>query len=713
MPSPPLTPVGWGARRDPEGSPGGESDLASYGRAVIRHRWLLAIAIALGLALGAAASRLMTPIYAAQATVEIDREGDRVLGAGEVRPFDLGASDDEFFQTQYGLLRGRSLAERVARTLGLARDGAFLDRMGAGRPAAISSPVDRAERVVDFLRRHLTVAPTRGSRLVGIRFNSPDPAMSARVANAFADEFIAAGLDRRFGASVYARKFLEQSLADVKARLEASEGELVAYARRQQIIPLAPGSPSDDPEAGQSLAGANLEAFNAALAAAKADRIHAEQRWRQARSSGDLAVPDVLQNPTVQQLSEERAKLAAEYQDRLSVFKPDFPDMVELKARLAETDRQLTLQTRAVLESLHAQYAAALGAERDLAGQVDGLKTAVLDLRARSIRYTILQREVDTNRAFYDALLQRYKEVAVAGGVASSNVAVVDRARAPKQPSWPKPLLNLIIGGLAGVAAGSALALGREGLDPAVRTPAEVEGDLALPLLATIPPLRKGAAPGEALGDARSPLAEAYQTLCSTLRLASPGGFPASLSVTSAQPGGGKSTTALAIARNQARQGSRVLLIDADLRAPSLHAMIGADNRVGLSTLLTSDTPLKGAIQAGEEVNLSFLPAGPIPPDPAEILAGNRFASLIGEASTAFDLVICDGPPIMALADAPSIAAAAGATVLIVQAGKTTGSQARAARRRLELAGCRVLGVVLTRFDPPRDAYGYGFGRQG
>ena len=215
----------------------------------------------------------------------------------------------------------------------------------------------------------------------------------------------------------------------------------------------------------------------------------------------------------------------------------------------------------------------------------------------------------------------------------------------------------------------------------------------------------------DALADPRSALAEAYQSLCSTLRLASPGGFPPSLSITSAQPGGGKSTTALAMARNQARLGFRVLLIDADLRAPSLHTMVGADNRVGLSTLLTGAARLEDAAQAGEGSNLFLLPSGPMPPNPAELLAGNRFATVIADAMAGFDIVICDGPPVMGLADAPAIGAATGATVLIVEAGRTTRSQVRDARRRLEMSGRRILGVVLTRFDPPRGAYGYGYDR--
>ncbi|MEO8926901.1 MAG: polysaccharide biosynthesis tyrosine autokinase [Caulobacteraceae bacterium] len=709
MPGPPLTPAGWGEGRGPEGAGGDELDLASLGRALAAHLWLIVAAVAVGLALGAGASLLITPVYKSGATLQIDREGDKILGAGDVSPLDLGASDDEFFQTQYGLLRGRALAERVARTLGLARDGAFIARMRGGKAEAVS-PADCSEKVIDLLRDHVGVVPNRGSRLVGVTFSSPDPSLSAQIANTFADDFIAAGLDRRFESSAYARRFLERSLAAVKARLEVSERDLVAYAASQQIIPLAAGSGSDDPDARQSLAGADLESFNTALSGAKADRIRAEARWREARSGGAVAAPEVLQNPTVQQLSQDRAKLAAEYEDKLSLFKPDYPDMVELKARLAETDRQLALQTAAVLASLHGQYAAALANEAALSGQVATLKVAVLDLRGRSIRYTILGREVDTNRALYDGLLQRYKEVAVAGGVAASNIAVVDRARAPTRPSWPKPLLNLLLGGMAGAVAGIALALGREGLDQTVRRPADLESGVALPLLGTVPPLPRGMAAGLAFADPRSPLAEAYQSLCATLRLAAPDGFPASLLITSPWPGGGKSTTALAIAQSQARLGFRVLLIDADLRAPSLHQMSGVDNRMGLGAVLTGAARLEEVIQAGDLANLFLLPAGPIPPNPAELLAGSRFPTAIAEATAAFDVVICDGPPVMDLADAPAIGAAVAATVLIVEAGRTGRSQVRAARRRLEMAGARLIGAVLTRFEPPRGGYGYGYG---
>lgn len=710
MGAPSLTAVGWGVERPPGGNPSGELDLASYGRILAKNLWILAGAVVAALALAGAVTLLAAPIYTAQATLQIDREGGKVVSAGDVFPTEMLTSDDEFFQTQYGLLRSRSLAERVSRTLGLARGDAFIKRMEGGRPRPFSSPSAREQKVVDLLEKNLDVVPTRGSRLVRIGFSSRDPELSALVANAFADDFIAGGLDRRFEASAYARAFLERRLAEVKARLEASERALVAYAASHEIIPLAPAARSNNPDVGQSLTGANLEAFNTALAGAKTERIRGEERWRLAQRTGGGDLPEVLQSPTIQQITQDRAKLAADYQDKLSVFKPDYPDMVELKARIVETDRQLALQSDAVRQSLHAQYDAAAANERALAGEVDSLKAAVLDLRARSIQYTILQREADTNRALYDGLLQRYKEVAVAGGVAASNVAVIDSARPPLHPSRPKPLLNLLIGGLAGAVIGVGLAFGREALDQAVHTPEEVEAELGLTLLGTVPPLKGGAPPSTALADARSPLAEAYQSLCSTLRLSSPGGFPASLLITSPWPGGGKSTTALAIARNQARLGFRVLLIDADLRSPSLHAMAGADNREGLGAVLTGAARLEGAIQPTAQADLFLLPAGPPPPNPAELLAGGRFAAVIAEAAAAFDLVICDGPPIMGLADAPLIGAAAAGTLVVIEAGRTGRSHARSALRRLGMAGCRVLGAVLTRFESPRGDYDYGYG---
>ena len=681
---------------------------------LLKYRWTIVAAWAACVAIGAVITLLTQPIYTAQTTLQLDREAEKVVSRDDATPMDNYG--EEFFQTQYGLLKSRALAERVGQGLGLTAGDTFLKAMaGAGHQSNTvkMTAQERQQAVADELNGGLTVIPVRGSRLVNVRFSSPDPALSARVANAFADNFISAAIDRRFESSSYARDFLEKRLAEVKGKLEQSERDLVAYAAQQQIIQLSDKSSPTATDTGPSLPAANLEAFSTALAAAKTDRIRAEQKWRQAGPASGLGLPDILQSPTIQELSQQRAKMQADYQDRLSIYKPDYPDMLQLKARIDETQRQIQIEAANIRQSIKVQYLAALDNERALEGQVNGLKSSVLDLRGRSIRYTILQREVDTNRTLYDGLLQRYKEVGVAGGVSSNNISIIDRAEAPRWPSKPRPLINLLLASLIGAGLGVALAFLRAAFDQAVRTPADVEA-LGLSVLGTAPALKKGAPALEALADVRSPLAESYQSLRSALQFATADGFPATLLVTSPWQGEGKSTTAFAVAKFVARLGFRVLIMDADLRKPSLHSILGADNTVGLTNILTGGAVLTDAIIPTVIDNLFAVTAGPASPNPAELLSGPRLKLTIAEAESLFDMVIFDGPPVMALADAPLIGDAVAATLFVVQAGRTTRPQVRSTLGRLNMAGVHVIGALLTHYSPANatvgNTYGYGYG---
>jgi capsular exopolysaccharide synthesis family protein len=697
----------WEAK-GPHEAAGDRIDIAALCRTGVKHAGIIALSIATALALGAAVTLLTRPIYTAKTTLQIDRGAEKVVSAGEQAPLDNFS--DEFFLTQYGLLRSRALEARVAESQSLTADDAFVRIMtGRARSAAAKPLTAEARRQValDLLRTHERVTPERGSGLVSVTFSSPDPALSARIANAFAENFIASAIDRRFESSSYARDFLEKRLAQVKARLELSERDLVAYAAGQEIIQLPAVGQPNQAEAGPSLAAANLESFNAALATARAERIRAEQKWRQAQTSGGVGLSDILQSPTFQVLSQEHAKRVAEYQDKLRIFKPDYPDMTQLEARIDETERQLSQQAATIRQSLRAQYEAALANEQALASQVDTLKSAVLDLRGRSIRYTILQREVDTNRALYDGLLQRYKEVGVAGGVAANNISIVDRAEAPLRPSEPRPLLNMALAALVGVAVGVGLAYLREAFDQAIRAPADVEADL--PLLGAIPLLKGPLSPKEALANTRSPMAEAYHALRSALQFSTPEGLPKTLMITSPAPGGGKTTTAFAVAQYVARLGFRVLLVDADLRQPSLRGLMGLEGVVGLSSLLTGAAVLEEAVQPTEFANLFAVTAGPPTPNPAELLAGSRLTMLVAEGGAVFDMIVLDGPPIMGLADAPMIGATVAACLVVIESGRTTRAQLRQSLRRMSIAGAHVLGAVLTKYRAGRNSYGYDY----
>lgn len=689
-----------------------EIDLTKYLRLAVKHRFLILAAVIVALVVGVTSTLLTTPTYTATATIQIDRETTRVLDTEGVSPAE-SPSGVEFFETQYGLLRSRSLAERVIESLGLANSDIFLEQMGAttakgAAGATVQSTARRRARVLRLVQSNLTIAPVRGSRLATISFNSPSAALSARVANAFAENFIQSNLDRKFESTAYVRQFLEERIAQTKDKLEDAERELVAYAEGQQIVNITESSTTGG--AAQSLAANNLVALNSALAQARAERVAAEEKWNQAQAAPVMSLPEVLQNAAVQNLSQERAKREAEYQQKLVVFQPDFPEMQQLKAQIDEYTGQISAIAANVKSSIRGQYIVAANAERSLQSQVNGLTRDVLNLRDRSIEYNILQREVDTSRTLYDGLLQRYKEVGVTGGVTANNISLVDQASPPNGPSSPNLMQNLTIALLLGLGMGVLIALLIEILDETLATPEDVEQKLGLPVLGVVPLLAKGETPRTALANIRSSFSEAYYSLRTALQFSTANGAPSSLLVTSSQPAEGKSTTAFAIALNLSRVGRRVLLIDGDLRNPSLHRLLGTDNDSGMSNLLSGSTDLATVARKASTGEFSFIPSGPLPPNPAELWGSDRLRQILEQAEADFDHVIIDGPPVLGFADAPLLASAVAGTVFVLASRSTRRGQARGALRRLQVGHGNLLGLVMTKFNTSTGKYGgYGY----
>lgn len=686
-------------------------DLASYWRLALKYRLLIVGCFLGALVIGATLTLLMTPIYTAQATLQIDREAARILDTEDVAPRENMMQGEEFFQTQYGLIRSRSLAERVIESLGLASSNEALEAMGVEPPetggTAATQTARRRAAVLKALQDNLSVSPVRGSRLVALGYDNPNPVVAARIANGFAENFIQSNLDRKFESSRYAREFLEERISQTKERLESAERQLVAYAANQQIINV--GEPSEGATSGgatESLTSSNLVALNGALARTRAERVAAEERWRSASTSDLMTLPEVLQNPSIQRLTEQRAVLDAEYQQKLSIYQPDYPEMVRLRAQIGEAERQIQTIAGNIRSSIRSQYEIAANQERSLQAQVTGLTGDVLDLRDRSIQYNILQRELDTTRTLYEALLQRYKEVGVTGGVTANNISVVDVATPPLKPSKPNMLLNMALAALLGLGLGVLAALVLEALDETLATPDDVEKKLGVPVLGVIPLLDKGITPADALGDIRSGFSEAYYSLRTALQFSTPDGAPSSLVVTSARPAEGKSTTAYSVALNLARVGKRVLLIDGDLRNPSMHRVVGVENERGMSNLLSGSADLATVVQPTDQDNLFFVPCGPLPPNPAELWGGDRLHQFLAETRNNFDHVVFDGPPVLGFADAPMLAAAVNGTLFVLESRGTRRGQARGALRRLQVGRAHLLGAVLTKFSTKSTSYG-------
>lgn len=680
-------------------------DVGEYWRMVQKHRYVLASALVAFVIIGLIVTMLTTPLYTASSLVQIDREAAAVYDS-EDRPRETLIQGEEFFQTQYGLITSRSLAERVVDTLALTRSRPFLDANKIAEPDA-GTPAERRTAlrlaVLDVVTENLKVSPVRGSRLVQIEYSSPDPALSARIANAFADNFIQSNLDRRFESSSYARQFLEERLAQTKAQLEAAERGLVTYATQQQIITLNEG---EDDRSTQSLPANSLVAANSALAEARVKRVEAEARWRTAQSSNLLSIAEVLANPTVQQLTQDRARLQGEYQQKLAIYRPEYPEMRQLQNQVAEIDSQLRSVATGIRNAIRSQYEISARQESQLQARVQTLTGDVLDLRDRSVEYNILQREVDTSRTLYEGLLQRYKEVGVTGAITANNISIVDRAEVPGAPSSPNLLINLLAAALLGLGVGVVAAFLLEALDETLATPEDVENKIGVSVLGVTPRLPKDETPLAALADIRSPFSEAYYALRTALQFSTSGGIPKTLLVTSSRPAEGKSTTAYATALNIARTGKRVLLVDGDLRNPSMHRTLGAANDVGMSNILAGGSSIAAVIQNTPVETLHFISCGPLPPNPAELWSGDHFKQFLAEAVTQFDHVVVDGPPVLGFADAPLLASALNGTIFVIEASGTRRKQARGALARLNTGYARLIGAVLTKFNAKAVSYG-------
>ena len=330
------------------------------------------------------------------------------------------------------------------------------------------------------------------------------------------------------------------------------------------------------------------------------------------------------------------------------------------------------------------------------------------------MRFNTLAREADTNRTLYDGLLQRFKELNAASGISASNVSIIDDADPPLFPSSPNMLKNLALALLFGVSLAAIVVFFKDQFDDAIRVPEDVEQKLQIPLLGVIPKAQREE-PEDALLDPKSPISEAYNSLRGSLMYATPEGLPPVMLVTSAQPSEGKSTTSYAIASSFSRMGRSVILIDVDLRRPSLHKRMGYDNARGLSTLLTSSDPIDTVTHDSNQPGLTYVPSGPIPPSPTEIISSRRMQEVIDEFAAAYDVVILDSPPILGLADAPTISALVDGVVFVIEADRARRGTLKTSMRRLRSMRPNILGAVLTKFDANKagnrysEYYGYDY----
>ncbi len=669
--------------------------------------WLIALSIIVFTAGTAYFVNKMTPIYRSSTLLEVKQQQRKILDVGAIEDI---VTDKDFFTTQIELLQSEKLIEDVVENLNLLSDPYFYNVEDPSWGS--KSREEKTRRVVDGFKSNLRVTPVGRSRLIRVSFEHAVPDKAALITNTLTDSFINNSVSRKFNATAYARDFLETRLAAVKLSLEAAERNLVEYASRNNIIQI---ERDDNQEASGSLDMAALIALDAELTRARTDRVQAEQQYQQSLSNNFTS--DVLSNTALKELNSQRIKLESEYRDKLSVYKPNFPEMIELKSRIELFDREIAQETAAIVDSRRAEmkaaYDLALGRETDLKMRVAQLKGSVNTVRSKSIDYNILKRQVDTERAQYDALLQRLKEVSLTDDIGSNLVQVVDPAKAARLPFKPDKMRALMLAFLLSSGLGLALSFLLDIVDDRIKTPDDIKTKLNQTIMGVIPVVATGGDITESLKNSQTAISEAYASLRTNIQYSGPNGGPRIIQITSTRPSEGKSVSSLGLSLRFAGVEDRILLIDADMRRPTFDP--GDSGALGLSGVLTADVKFSDHILQTHFPNLHLLTSGISVPNPSELLSSRRFNELLEYAREAYDYVIIDSPPVLGLADAPVIGAKVEATLLVVEANQLRTPAVRLTIERLTSSGTKIMGMLLTKYSAPTagymDYYSYSYGK--
>jgi polysaccharide biosynthesis transport protein len=726
-------------------------DLRDYLRIVRRRAKLVAVCF-LGTVLTTAAVLFTTqPTYTANTTILIERHDPQIVDIKQVLSEPPGPDEHDYYKTQYEILRSRSLAAEVVREQKLAQnplvnpDGqqrgvdaalaslkTWISQWLAAQSGAGASAALETRLIEHYLNELLEIEPVNGTRLAKISVSTPDPVLSARLANAHTESYVRQGLKLRSEASREAHQFLEEKLEELKERVTKSEGALNSYRKDKGILAL------DDKE---NVVVERLADLNKSLTSAEVDRIALESQERLIRKRDYDSLPAVIASPLIATLKGQLTNLQGEYANLSSQFKPGYPRLDQVKANLEEIQLRLQQETKKIVAGIESAYLAAEGKEKALRGKMDQQKTAALQLKDTSVNYAILAREAETNRQLHDSVLGRIKELGVTTGLPTSNVFIIDHATTPLAPSKPRKMLSLLMGGVVGLLAGLGLGFLFEYLDKTFKTAEEAERYLSLPNLGVVPDFLSGnrrlferataaswravptretvtvAAPDTVFypNDPQQKLAfsaqpaglvnEAYRTLRTGILLSQAGDCPKTVLFASAVHGEGKTDTAVNSAIKFAQTGAKVLLIDADLRRPTCHKILGMRQGLGVAELLSGKIESGWAIQSTHVDNLFFMASGTSTSNPTELIGSKKMAETLAWASRQYDHILIDSPPLMAVSDAMLLSTMADGVVLVIGGQSTPRDLVKQACTKLHYARARILGMVLNRVDPNSGEY--------
>jgi capsular exopolysaccharide synthesis family protein len=687
---------------------------------VFKHLRLIGAVFAVVVSIAMLESYSATPLYRSQARIVIQDERSTAIGTLNSSDPAYWQDPEPYFNTQYRILESRGLARRVLKTLPpppQAEPGTFervvslprqlLTRWRAKPAAPPESPATDETRsesaAIGAFLGGLEIVPVKSTRLVEIVYSSPDPEYAALAANTVAREYVQQNLDSKLLNTNTTLDWLKGELEKQRKKVEAAERAMANYQEGQNAISL------DDR---QNIVIARLNSLNEAVTRAKTVRLQKESLHRQlgnvtADTPGVDTFPVVAQNGTIAELKTQIARLNAEKASLRQRLQEAHPQIQTLNTQIAGATERLRLETSRVLESIGNEYRAALAEEQSLSASLEDQKRQAMDLNRKNISYSILQREAEGERNVYNALLQQEKEMRVVSNSRANNVQLMDAAEVPGGPYTPNHSRDWLMALVLGIALGVAFAYTVEYLDDTVKLPDDVTRRLKLPLLGLVPAVSGGKVP-VLTNPVPHDFGESFRSLRTSLVFTNGGDGKRMIAVTSTQPLEGKTTTACNLAVALALGGSRVMLIDADMRRPGLHRTMGLRNEIGLSHVLTGQARVREAVQRTSEPNLYVMTAGRTPPNPSELLSSSRMQNLIANLQAGpFDWVIIDTPPVLAVTDAVIIAPYVSGLVFVVGSEMTRRSHAERAIQTIQSGKPNIIGAVLNRVDLNRNKYYY------
>lgn len=718
-------------RRTDHESPLAEIHLLDRVYALARYRYIAIATVLAVVGASAVHAYTRTPMYKASARVLIELEDERSLameGVSKTAGSEYADDPEPFFQTQYRILTGRDLAQRTSRALGLSRVPEFADptvgrswlaglvddwtprlknvaRAALGRATVsepdASGPVSE-DGIVDAFVERVSVEPVRASRLVDVNFVSADPALAARAANTLADQYVAQNLELRQQSMAKSLGWISEELVRQQHIVEQSERATAEYRANHDAGPM---------ESPQNIVIARLNQLNDAATRARTTRAQKESLFRQIESLGQDAIdtiPAISQNPYIQTM---KARLADLQRDKALLserYGEKHPEIVTITASILDVSRGLDAELAKAKSAVRHEYESAVLEERTLASALDDQKALATDLDRRNVDYTVLERNAQSNRELFETLLQREKELQVLANSRGNNVRLVERAGVPGAPFSPNIRRSVLLGSLAGLMLALGLVIGLDYVDDTIKTADDITRKLGLDCLGIVPAVEDGGNRPVLSSSASGHFGEAIRSLRTSVAFCNPIDGNTILLITSAQPLEGKTTTACNLAAALAYGGSRVLLIDADMRRPSVHDGFALANGTGLADLLDGRARLQDAVQRLSDPDIWVMTAGTIPANPSELLGSGRMDDLLAQLRTGpFDWVIIDSPPVLAVTDAAVLAPRVSGVAFVLGAGMTRRRFADRAIDTVAATKARILGAVLNRVDIVRDHLAY------